>query len=200
MAARAAGLRAGWTILEVGAGNGAVSLFLAEEFHLYARGVEPMLEMVEWAQREAARSPAAGRVRFLHEDAVHADPMIGPFDAIAALNGCDSSWRRLLRPGGPLLLGRFVVRREPLPEGAAEAFAPSPPADPPGLVWKREATGIEWERFFGPQERVLRAYGETLRSGETVSPVALWADRRLRLFRDHASAIAYELCVVASGP
>jgi len=195
-AGRAAGLRAGATLLEVGCGSGAVALFLAEEFHLYARGVDASHDLLDAARRAAARSPAEGRVRFLHGDPEHGDPALGPVDALVALHGLADSWRPLLREEGAAIVGRFAPLRDPMPPGFAELFPATPAGGGGRAIHRHEATGVEWERYFQPQERELRAYRETLKPGDPVSPVALWADRRLQYFREHARAVAYELVVL----
>ena len=163
-------------MLEASCGNGAASVFLAEEFHLYARGFDAAFEIVEGARAIAERSAAARRVRFFH------DEVAGPADALCCLRE-PAPDPALVRRGGTVVWGRFV----------ADDVAADPPAN---TVWRREATPIEWERYYAPQERALRAYRRTLRDGDEVSPVALEAERRIDRFR--SSRLAYELAVFRS--
>ena len=179
-AGRAADLRGGMTLLEPHCGNGAISVFFAEEFHVYARGVESAADLLEGARALAARSAAGGRVRF------RARQLHGPVDVLCALRRpvADAACRRML-------LGRFLADDV----GLAKTF-PVAPKDPPGtIVWRRSATPLEWERFYDPQERALRRYRRGLRDGEELSSVALAADRQIEAFRSHGNRISYELLV-----
>jgi len=108
-AGRAAGLREGTTLLELACGNGTVAIFLAEEFHAYARGVDASAELVADACRHAERSAAPHRVRFVHEDP--ARPPDGPFDVVCALR---EPARGLAQPSVKLLEAiRFTLRNKP---------------------------------------------------------------------------------------
>ncbi len=176
-AGHAAELCGGLTLIEVSCGHGAAALFLAEEFHLYARGFDDQGNVIEGAREIAGRSPAARRIRFFH-----GEPS-GPVDAVCSLRRPAAA--SLVRGGGSLLLGRFMRDGEP--------------ADPPGgdVVWRREATPLEWERYCAPQERALRAYRRALKQGDEVSPIALAAAQQIDAFR--SSRVAYELSVVRVG-
>jgi len=196
LAGRAAAFREGATLLDLACGNGAAGIFLAEEFHLYGRGVEAHADLLEQAQRHAERSPAAQRLRFFHDDPQHAEEGLGPVDVVCALRQQANPPPGLLRKGGRLLLGRFVARREPVPPAVVDAFG-LPAANLPGRVlWRRDARPLEWERYFRPQERALRAYRARLSQDQPASPVAVAADRQLAAFRAHGSFVAYELAVV----
>jgi SAM-dependent methyltransferase len=186
-AGRAAGFHEGATLLELGAGNGCAAVFLAEAFHLYVRGVEGDPELLGLARENGARSPARQRLRFLAGD----DVPRGPFDYVAALRGPVAT-AGLARPGGRLLLGRFLAPPELLP-----VFPPV--RDPPGdVAWRREATPLEWERFLRPLERSLKEHREGLAAGASAAPLALDVDRQISLFRAHAAALRYELLVAVA--
>jgi len=191
-AGRAAEFHAGETLVEVDCGTGGAALLFAEEFHLYARGLDEDERMIGEARDRARRSPAHRRVRFHHRDGAS-----GPVDILCALRGigCVDS---LLRRGGRKIVGRFVALREGVPHELADAFPLT--ADPPGgeIVWRRSATPLEWERFLAPQERALRVYRRTLSVGDRIADLALAADRRISTFRAHGSFVGYELAVVAT--
>lgn len=176
-AGRAAGLREGATILDIGSGNGCAAIFLAEAFHLYVRGVEADPELLDLASSNAQKSPARRRVRFSPADAS------GPFDFAAALRVPVLPAPQVVRPGGRILLGRFVA-----PDGLG-----FPCFDlPGGAAWRRDATPLEWERFLAPLELALRGY----RAGrDPASPLAETAARQIAAFRAHASVVRYELAV-----
>jgi SAM-dependent methyltransferase len=177
-AGRAAGLREGATILDVGSGNGCAAIFLAEAFHLYVRGVEADPELLDLARANAQKSPARQRLRFSPAEGP------GPFDFAAALRVPVLPAPDVVRPGGRALLGRFVA-----PTGLG-----FPAFDPPGgVAWRRDATPLEWERFLAPLELALRGY----RAGRHApSPLAEAVEHQIAAFRAHASAVRYELLVV----
>ncbi len=81
-----------------------------------------------------------------------------------------------------MLVGRFVTDGDD--------------SDPPvgEVIWRRAATPLEWERYYAPQERALRAYRQRLKPGDEVSPIALAAGQQIDAFR--SSRVAYELSVV----
>jgi len=186
-AGAAAGLHEGMTLLELGSGNGSVAVFLAEEFHIYVRGVESHADLVESAREHAERSPAAARIRFFHDDDHHPDAGLGPVDAVVALRG--PADLGLVRPGGVALLGHYRVPGEvaALFSGAVEVAEPE---------WSREASPLEWERYYAPQERALRVYRRGLAEGDPVSPIAIVADDQIQAFRRHGAEIAFVLSVV----
>lgn len=195
-AGRAAGLSEGATVLDLACGNGAASIFLAEEFHVYARGIDAAADLIASAQAHAERSRAGRRVRFFHEDAANPDAGHGPVDFACALRGGEDVPVALLRAGGRCILGRYVLARDPAPAELAEHFpidAAPPEAE---ILWGREATPLEWERFFAPQERALRVYRRELANGDPVNPLALDIDRRIRAFRRFSACLAYRLLVV----
>jgi SAM-dependent methyltransferase len=181
-AGRAAGLHEGATLLELGAGNGCAAIYLAEAFHLYARGFEGDPDLLAVAQANAAKSPAGKRLRFTPPE-----PAGGPVDFIASF--------RLpipapLRPGGRLILGRYV----------APANLGFPVTEAPAVViWRRDATPLEWERFLTPLELAIRAHRAGLRAGEKGSALAEEALRQIDAFRAHAASVRYELLVAAAG-
>lgn len=176
-AGRAAGLREGATLFDVGAGNGCAAVFLAEAFHLYVRGIEADPDLLDLARANAARSPARQRIRFSPPETP------GPVDFVAALRAPFLPAPGLLRPGGRLLLGRFVA-----PEGLGFPVV----EDPPGVAWRRNATPLEWERFLAPLEMALR---EHRKPGDAPAPLAEAATRQIAAFRAHAAVVRYEVLV-----
>jgi len=200
-AAEAAGLREGHTLLELACGNGAVALFLAESAHAYARGIDACATMIGSARAHASRSTAGRRARFLHDDALHPDALHGPVDLVVSLRGWGAAevpaLRALLRPGGRLLLGCFRCPAN-APAELLAAFPVTSATAPGEILWRREASPLEWERYYAPQERALRAYRRQLRDGDAISPVALAIDRQIAAFRAHGGSIAYELTVTGN--
>lgn len=180
-AGRAAGLREGATLFDIGTGNGCAAIFLAEAFHLYVRGIEADPDLLDLARANAARSPARQRIRFSPPESP------GPVDFVTALRvPFQNAPDPLLRPGGRLLLGRFVA-----PEGLGFPVAEAPK----GVAWRRDATPLEWERFLAPLEMALREHRAGQRPGEPAAPLAEAADRQIAAFRAHATVVRYEILV-----
>jgi len=180
-AGRAAGLHEGATLLEVGAGNGCAAIYLAEAFHLYARGFEGDEDLLAVAQANALKSPARQRLRFT------APEPPGPVDFVASLRVPVPA---PLRPGGRLILGRYIA---PAELGFPAAGAPE------GVIWRRDATPLEWERFLAPLELAIRAHRAGLRPLEKGSTLAEEALRQIEAFRAHSARVRYELLVAVAG-
>jgi SAM-dependent methyltransferase len=181
-AGRAAGLHEGATLLEVGAGNGCAAIYLAEEFHLYARGFEGDTDLLAVAQANALKSPARQRLRFTPPE--HS---LGPVDFVASFR---VPVPLPVRPGGRLLLGRYVAPAE-------LGFSVSDP--PAGVIWRRDATPLEWERFLAPLELAIRGHRGGLRPGEKGSTLSEQVLRQIDAFRAHAARVRYEVLVAAAG-
>jgi len=180
-AGEAAGLREGATLVDFGAGNGCATIFLAEAFHLYARGFEGDPDLLEVARTNATRSPARQRIRFSPPEAQVPVDFVASLRVPAPPDALDA-----VRPGGRLLLGLYDA-----PEGLGfPAVAP-----PSGVVWRREATPFEWERFLLPLDRAIREHRAGLR-GEPAAPLAEEALRQIEAYRAHAALVRYELLVV----
>ncbi len=193
-AARAAAAHEGMTLVELACGNAAAGLFLAEEFHLYLRGVEPFHDLLELAHDAAGRSPAAGRCRLFHGDSVHVEWGLGPFDLALSLRGAFPP-PGLVKAGGRILFGRFVSRRPSLPDSLRDAYPGALPSKGPPPLWRHVATPLEWERFLEPQERALRRYRLSLGREEAITPVAEVAERQVAGYRAHGAYLDYELGV-----
>ncbi len=191
----AARLEPGMTLLEFDCGTGAASIFLAEEFHLYARGFDNRTELLERARESAERSPAHTRVRFFHSDADGPGLSGAGVEVICSLSGSHDHADGLLVARPRALLGSYRYEESRIPAEVSDTF-PFRPAPVGGRrIWKHAATPLEWERHLRPLERALRAYRARLRAGEAVSEVALVADRRIEAFRAHGAALTYELSV-----
>lgn len=180
-AGRAAGLHEGATLLELGTGNGCAAIYLAEAFHVYARGFEGDPDLLVVAQANASKSPARQRLRFTPPE-----PSAGPVDFVASFRVPVAL--PPLRPGGRLLLGRYVAPPD-LGFPAMEA--------PEGVIYRRDASPLEWERFLAPLELAIRAHRAGLKGGK--GPAMLEeASRQIEAFRAHASHVRYELLVAVA--
>ncbi|MFQ5845053.1 MAG: hypothetical protein ACE5JG_08700 [Planctomycetota bacterium] len=190
-AADAAGLSAGMTVLDLDAGTGGVAIFLAEELHVHVRGVVSAPGLLALARRRAAVSRAAGRVRFRSPEGF-VEP--GPYDLVCSLGAAARGPDGLPGGGARQLVGRPITRRGPLPPPVEEVFAPAAPARAGQVVWQREATPLEVERFFAPQERALRVW-KRRRKGARSSEVAAQTSREIETFRSYGSYVGWELSV-----
>ncbi len=181
-AGRAAGLNEGATLLELGAGNGCAAIYLAEAFHLYARGFEGDPDLLAVARANASKSPARQRLRFTAPE-----PVAGPVDFVASFRVPVPT--PPLRPGARLLLGRYVAPHD-LGFPVAEA--------PGGVIYRRDASPLEWERFLGPLELAIRAYRAASKPGGKGPAMLEDASRQIEAFRAHASRVRYELLVAVA--
>jgi protein-L-isoaspartate O-methyltransferase len=164
----AAGPSPGARALDIGAGNGAVAIRLAERFGLVVDTVELDASMAELARTRIAASPMRERIT-LHQgrsgDVLTASP---PFDLIVALGvtepvgggvrdprGMLAGLAAHLAPGGRLLWGDLVWTAEP-----------SPPLRQIVEMTNSYADHAGWQA-------AARAAGLTVLSAELSSP-ALW--------------------------
>lgn len=111
-------LRSDQRVLDVGCGTGGASRLLADEAGCQVVGVDITAAFVEVAEWLSAATGLAQRTRFLCADAARTPLPDGSFDVIwcqhALMNmpdmaGVLAEWRRLLVPGGQVLLHEVVA-------------------------------------------------------------------------------------------
>jgi cyclopropane fatty-acyl-phospholipid synthase-like methyltransferase len=152
----AAGLQACARALDIGCGNGAVSIRLAEGFGLSVDAVELDPAMADLARSRIAASGAAGRV-VLHE--ARSDVVLAgnpPWDLILALGvtepvgggvrdplGMFTGLRPHLKPGGWMLWGDLVFLAEPAPPVRQLVEASNTYADHDGWQAAARSAGFE---------------------------------------------------------
>ena len=117
-------LCAGQRVLDVGCGTGGASRLLADEFGCEVVGVDITAAFIAVAEWLSAATGLSGHTRFLCADAVRTPLADGAFDVIwcqhALMNmpdvpGVLAEWRRLLAPGGRVLLHEVVAGDNPEP-------------------------------------------------------------------------------------
>ena len=190
----AAGLIPGMTVLDLRAGTGGVAIFLAEEFHVYVRGVERAPNLLALAMDRVSHSHAAHRIRLCASVEALAP---GPYDLVCSLGVEPPRLDDLLGRNGRLLLGRAVRRRAPVPDRVRDVFAPAAPSERGAVLWRREASPLELERYFGMQERALRQWRGSGKD-DHAPRLAAQARREIEAFRSHGSYVAWELSVRAA--
>ena len=122
--ARLGEVRAGQRVLDVGCGTGGAARLLADELGCEVVGVDITAAFIAAAEWLSAATGLAGRTRFLCADAARTPLADASFDAIwcqhALMNMPDvpavlAEWRRLLAPGGRVLLHEVVAGDNPEP-------------------------------------------------------------------------------------
>lgn len=121
-----AGLVPGTEALDIGAGNAAVAIRLAEAFDLRVTAVEMDAGMADLARARIAGAGVGDRVTLVAAPAAHVLGRTPPVDLITALGTTDvtgegrptpraslAAMRRTLKPGGWLLWGDLVWLSEP---------------------------------------------------------------------------------------
>jgi len=159
VAARAR-LRPGMRVLDAGCGIGGPAMWLAEEHAVTVVGVNMVEDQVDRARREAARRRLGDRVSFAVRDFSATGFDDGSFDVVWAQESvCHArdkraflhEARRLLRPGGRLVLLDYFLARDPAP-GREQTLLRSWLSGwaIPGLAADREL--IAWARECGLDE------------------------------------------------
>ena len=202
----ALGLRAGMRLLDVGCGWGALVLHAAREYGVHATGVTLSKQQHAFVTARAAELGLADRVTVELRD--YRDVDADPFDAVASIEMGEhvgesnySSYlgvlRRLVRPGGPVLLQQ--MSRGSAPGGGAfieRYIAPDMTMRPlPATLTHLERAGFEIQlvRALRPHyARTIDAWAQRLEDNwaEVVSTVGVGWARVWRLYLA-GSALAF---------
>jgi len=120
-AVRMAGLSDTHALLEVGCGNGAAAAFLSQKYGCNVVGIDSSERMIALAAKQAEAERLAYNVDFLVADAVNLPFPNSTFDTIICeavfstlvdKEGAAKEFRRVLKPGGKVLMLDFVLRKE----------------------------------------------------------------------------------------
>jgi ubiquinone/menaquinone biosynthesis C-methylase UbiE len=120
-AVKIAGLSDTHTLLEVGCGNGATAVFLAQKYGCNVVGIDSSESMIASAAKRVIADRLASKVEFLVADAVNLPFPDSMFDTIICeavfsiiidKERAANEFRRVLRSGGKLLMLDFVLRKE----------------------------------------------------------------------------------------
>lgn len=214
---KATGLQAGARALDIGCGNGAVSIRLAEEFGLSVDAVELSPEMADLARSRIGDAGVADRVD-LHEarsDAVLAD--YPPWDLILALGvtepvgggvrdplGMFTGLRPHLTPGGWMLWGDLVFLSEPAPPVRQLVEAHNTYADHEGWQAAARSAGFEvasaqisppqtWDRYRQTMQAAVAGWLAAHPDHADAGAVAATAHRLKLLFDFGQGALGFGL-------
>jgi ubiquinone/menaquinone biosynthesis C-methylase UbiE len=108
-------------LLEIGCGNGVTAVFLSQQYGCHVTGIDSSESMIASAAKKAEAERLANKVEFLVADAVNLpfpDSMFdiiiceAVFSIIVDKERAAKEFRRVLRPGGKLLMLDFILRRE----------------------------------------------------------------------------------------
>jgi tocopherol O-methyltransferase len=114
---------AGARVLDAGCGIGAAAVMLAHEPGCEVEGITLSEQQVRRAGEKAAEAGVADHTRFLLMDAMHTTYEPGSFDIVWSLESCElmpdkraflAECRRVLRPGGRLVVATWCVRDDQL--------------------------------------------------------------------------------------
>jgi tocopherol O-methyltransferase len=113
----------GAKVLDAGCGIGASAIDLAKNLGCQVDGITLSAEQVQRAENKAREAGVADRTRFQLMDAMHTEYPDGTFDVVWALESCElmpdkevffAECRRVLRPGGTLMVATWCARDEQL--------------------------------------------------------------------------------------
>ncbi|NWF77445.1 MAG: methyltransferase domain-containing protein [Chloroflexi bacterium] len=119
--AKVAKLGEGWSVLEVGCGDGMSALFLSQQYACDVIGIDASDKMIALANQRARTEALSHRVQFLVADAMQLPFPDYTFDTVmceAVFSGLADKERaakefhRVLRRGGKVVVTDFVLRRE----------------------------------------------------------------------------------------
>ncbi len=164
-------------ILEIGCGNGAATLCLAEQLGCPILAMDNHQPFLHELERRAAEAGLSGKIRTSLRDMKSLSPDDGPFELIWSEGAIFivgfreglNAWRSLLTPGGGLAVSELAWLRSDVPDECRQFFEDVYPAmtSVEANLATIESCGYElvghfvqpesawWEPFYGPLEERL---------------------------------------------
>jgi ubiquinone/menaquinone biosynthesis C-methylase UbiE len=208
----------GTRILDVGCGSGPQTLVLAEASHAAILAVDTHEPFISALIQQTQMLGLAGRVDARVGDMRHLDYPPGSFDLlwcegaiyIMGFEAALRDWRRLLTPGGHLVVSEIVWTRPNPPSECATFWEREYPAisDVPTMLANIRRCGYEtvghftlppssWsDEYYQPLQRKLAPFRERHKGENDAQELADQVQREIDMWRAYSDFYSYEFFVM----
>jgi ubiquinone/menaquinone biosynthesis C-methylase UbiE len=195
-------------ILDVGCGPGAVTLELARLSGGQVVGLDIDRAALEVLSRRIEVEGQAGQVQVLHGSMFEISFRDGSFDVVWAegalpfigLKKALCAWRRLIKPGGFLVVHEMAWLQPEPPQAIVDRWQPvfAEISTVAGYLKQLPACGYRpighfslpedfwWVNYYAPLQERIRVLGETAAGDRAIQQVLEREQREVDLFQEHA--------------